>query len=150
MQPRDIFQQYTVMLHNPALEIFTFSSIHLGSPEGLRIIPAEIAPADKEGHGHHGGAPDAAGRPGQDSGHGAAPAPTATGSESISFEVKPVPASGYVFEPDATITFVVEVALEDRTDSGTAENIVINFSASTRSYNVAHPLEITIDRHNCT
>jgi len=150
VQPRDSFQQYTVMLHNPTLEIFTFSNIHLGSPEGLRIVSAEIAPANKEGHAHHGGGPGAAGLPGHDSGHGAAPAPAATSSEPSTFQVKPVPASGYAFEPGAHINIVVEVALEDQEDSGTAENIVIDFSSPARSYTVAHPLEITIDRHSCT
>lgn len=148
VQPRDSFQQYTLLLHNPTLETFTFSGIELGSPEGLSIVSAEVTPANKEGH-HHAAAPGAGGA---HTGHDAVPtpAPSPTPTKPSTFSVKPVPAQGFAFVPDAHIDIVVEVALDESVETGTAENITVNFSSPNRDYSVAHPLNITVERTTCS
>jgi hypothetical protein len=147
VQPKDSFQEYTVMLHNPTLEVFTFGDISLGSPENLRVVSAEITPANKEGHGHHGAGDDA----GAHGGHEESAAPTAEAAEEPStFLVEPVPAAGYRFEPDSHINIVVAVALEEGADNGTAENVLVEFASSEREYAVPHDLEIEIDRTTCS
>ncbi|MBG6185127.1 hypothetical protein IWX65_003106 [Arthrobacter sp. CAN_A214] len=146
VQPQNSFQQYTLLLHNPTLETFTFSGVELGSPQGLEILSTEITPANKEGHGNHGAAPAGA----DHSGHDATPIPTETEPESSTFLVDPVPAEGFIFEPDAHIDIVVEVALDETVETGTADNIVVDFSSPTRDYSVAHPLSITVERTTCS
>jgi hypothetical protein len=146
VQPKDSFQEYTVMLHNPTLEVFTFGEITLGSPKGLRVVSAEITPANREGHGHHGAGAEA----GAHAGHSETPAPPTTPAEPSTFLVKPVPADGYRFEPDAHINIVVAVALEEGVDNGTAENIMVRFASAERDYAVAHNLSIEIDRTTCS
>ncbi|MEG9250051.1 hypothetical protein V6S67_18330 [Arthrobacter sp. Soc17.1.1.1] len=147
VQPQKSFQQYTLLLHNPTLETFTFSDITLGFPEGLSVVSAEITPANKEGHHHHGAGQDAAGA---HSGHGATPTPSASAAETSTFLVEPVPAQGFVFEPDAHIDIVVRVALDETVETGTAENVVVDFSSPARDYSVAHPLNITVERTSCS
>ncbi|MHA7264232.1 hypothetical protein ACX80W_13625 [Arthrobacter sp. TMN-37] len=143
VQPQESFQEYTVMLHNPTLEEFTFGEISLGDPQGLRMVSAEVTPANKEGHGHHGAGADAG-----HAGHGEATV-TAEPAEPSTFLVEPVPADGYRFTPDSHINIVVAVALEDGVDNGTARNILVRFASSERDYEVAHNLEIEIDRTSC-
>ncbi|WP_294566685.1 hypothetical protein [uncultured Arthrobacter sp.] len=145
VQPKDSFQEYTVMLHNPTLEEFTFGDIALGAPQGLRMVSAEITPANKEGHSHHGAEADAG-----HSGHGASAAPSTEPAEPSTFLVDPVPAKGYRFTPDSHINIVVAVALEEGVDNGTAEDIRVRFASSERDYDVAHNLEIEIDRTSCS
>lgn len=147
VQPQNSFQQYTLLLHNPTLETFTFSGVELGSPQGLRIVSTEVTPANKEGHGDHGAAPAGAGHSGHDA---AAPTPTETEPESSTFLVDPVPAEGFIFEPDAHIDVVVEVALDESVETGVADNIVVDFSSPTRDYSVEHPLDITVERTACS
>lgn len=149
VQPETSLQQYTLLLHNPTLETFTFSDIGLGSPEGLSVVSVEVTPANKEGHGNHGAAPGAA----PHAEHEAVPSPTETEpepEEPSTFEVEPVPAEGFVFESDAHIDIVVKVALDDEVDRGTAENVTVDFSSPTREYSAAHPLNITVDRTSCS
>ncbi|MBG6226723.1 hypothetical protein IWX63_003325 [Arthrobacter sp. CAN_A2] len=144
VQPEKSFQQYTLLLHNPTLETFTFSDIALGSPRGLSVVSVEVTPANKEGHGNHGAASGSA----PHAEHEAVPSPAET--EPSTFEVDPVPVEGFVFEPDAHIDIVVEVALEETADRGTAENVAVQFSSPDREYSVAHPLNITVDRTSCS
>ncbi len=146
VQPKESFQEYTVMLHNPTLEVFTFGDISLGSPKDLRVVSAEITPANKEGHGHHGAGDDA----GAHGGHGDSAAPTTEAAEPSTFLVEPVPAAGYRFEPDSHINIVVSVALEEGADNGTAENILVKFASTEREYAVPHNLQIEIDRTTCS
>ncbi|RJT81054.1 hypothetical protein D6T63_07710 [Arthrobacter cheniae] len=148
VQPEKSLQQYTLLLHNPTLETFTFSEIGLGSPEGLSVVSVEVTPANKEGHGNRGAAPGST----PHAEHEAVPSPTETETdeEPSTFEVEPVPAEGFVFEPDAHIDIVVKVALDEAVDRGTAENVVVDFSSPTREYSVAHPLNITVDRTSCS
>jgi hypothetical protein len=145
VQPKDSFQQYTLLLHNPTLETFTFTDIELGSPEGLSVVSAEVTPANKEGHGNHGAAPGSS-----HAEHEAVPSPAGTEPEPSTFEVEPVPVEGFAFEPDAHIDIVVKVALEETADRGTAENVAVGFSSPAREYSVAHPLNITVDRTSCS
>ncbi|MBG6226746.1 hypothetical protein IWX63_003348 [Arthrobacter sp. CAN_A2] len=145
-QPEKSFQQYTLLLHNPTLETFTFSDVALGSPKGLSVVSVEVTPANKEGHGNHGAAPGSASH----AEHEAVPSPADTKPEPSTFEVDPVPVEGFVFEPDAHIDIVVEVALEETVDRGTAENVAVQFSSPDRAYSVAHPLNITVDRTSCS
>ncbi|WP_104118995.1 hypothetical protein [Arthrobacter sp. B1805] len=145
VQPEKSFQQYTLLLHNPTLETFTFTYVELGSPEGLSVVSAEVTPANKEGHGNHGAAPGPA-----HAEHEAVPSPAETEAEPSTFEVEPVPVEGFVFEPGAHIDIVVKVALEEAADRGTAENVAVGFSSPAREYSVAHPLNITVDRTSCS
>ncbi|WP_104182324.1 hypothetical protein [Arthrobacter sp. B0490] len=146
MQPEKSFQQYTLLLHNPTLETFTFSDITLGSPEGLTVVSVDVTPANKEGHGNHGAAPGTA----PHAEHEAIPSPAETEPEPSTFDVEPVPVEGFIFEPDAHIDIVVKVALEKSADRGTAENVAVQFSSPDREYSVAHPLNITVDRTSCS
>ncbi|MEG9247859.1 hypothetical protein V6S67_07165 [Arthrobacter sp. Soc17.1.1.1] len=147
VQPTDSFQRYTLLLHNPTLETFTFSGVELGSPENLSILSAEVTPANKEGHNHHGAASKESGA---HAGHDAAgtplPAPTATATT----PAEPRPVRGFAFVPDAHIDIVVEVALDETAETGTAENITVDFTSPNRDYSVAHPLDITVERTTCS
>ncbi|MHA7146722.1 hypothetical protein ACX80U_18600 [Arthrobacter sp. TmT3-37] len=148
VQPKDSFLQYTIMLHNPTLETFTFDDISLGDAQGLTQVSAMIAPANREGHGNH-GAPAAGPSEHAPAAHGA-PAPTPTASEPSTFTVEPVPAVGYQFEPDKHINIVVSVALEDNAQRGTADDVIVEFSSPGREFSVPHDLNITIDRTTCS
>lgn len=148
VQPKDSFLQYTIMLHNPTLETFTFDSVDLVDAQGLRKIDAKITPANREGHGNHGASPTPAG--GHGAGHSATPTPTPTKKEPSTFSVKPVPAVGYTFEPDQHINIVVSVALEDTVTRGTADDVLVGFSAPGRDFSVPHDLNITIDKTTCS
>lgn len=139
VQPQESRLRYTVMLHNPTLETFTFGEMALGDPQDLEIISSVVQTANREGH-HHGGADVAAHEE-----HSAAPTPTAT-QEPIG---PPVPAEGYLFEPDAHVNIIVTVELADGATNGTADNILVNFSSSEREYSVAHNLKIEVDATSC-
>ncbi len=139
VQPQDSRLRYTVMLHNPTLETFTFGEMALGNPEGLDIVSSMVRTANREGH-HHGGADLETHEE-----HSAAPTPTAT-QEPIG---PPVPAEGYQFEPDAHINIIVTVELGEGATNGTADNILVNFSTADREYSVAHNLKIEVDATSC-
>jgi hypothetical protein len=147
VQPKDSVLRYTIMLHNPTLETFTFDDITLGDAQGLTQVSAMVTPANREGHGNH-GAP-AGPSEHASTGH-ATPAPTPTASEPSTFMVEPVPAGGYQFEPDKHINIVVAVALEDGVQRGTADDVIVGFSSPSREFSVPHDLNITIDRTTCS
>lgn len=140
VQPDDSRLRYTVMLHNPTLETFTFGEMKLGNPEGLDIISSMVQTANREGH-HHPGA-EAAGH----GGHTATPAPTKP-PEPIG---PPVPAEGYQFEPDAHVNIIVTVELAEGVTHGDADNILVAFSTPDRDYSVAHNLKIDVDATSCS
>ncbi|THJ66720.1 hypothetical protein E8P82_07190 [Arthrobacter echini] len=139
VQPKDSRLHYTVMLHNPTLESFTFGEMTLGDPEELVILSSQAQTANREGH-HHGGTA----KGGHDA-HAAVPTPTAS-PEPIG---PPVDAEGYVFEPDAHVNIIVTVELAEGAPHGSAENIVVAFSSPERDYAVAHPLKIDVDAVSC-
>ncbi|MBG6183235.1 hypothetical protein IWX65_001184 [Arthrobacter sp. CAN_A214] len=141
VQPEGGVLTYTVMLHNPTLQSFVFGDISLGAPEGLTAVSAEITPANREGHGNHGAGPSAHAE------HEEVPTPEA--SAPSTFSVEPVPANGYLFEPDQHINIVVAVQLDEGVQRGTAENVLVNFSTPDREYSVPHNLNITIDEETC-
>ncbi|MBG6225830.1 hypothetical protein IWX63_002413 [Arthrobacter sp. CAN_A2] len=140
VQPQDSRLRYTVMLHNPTLETFTFGEMELGNPEGLDILSAKVQTANREGHHHT--APEA----GAHEEHTAAPTPTAS-PEPIG---PPVPAEGYRFLPDAHINIIVTVELADGVTHGSADNILVAFSSPERDYSVAHNLKIDVDATSCS
>ncbi|WP_162149081.1 hypothetical protein [Arthrobacter sp. H41] len=141
VQPEGGVLTYTVMLHNPTLQSFVFGDISLGSPDGITAVSADITPANREGHGNHGAAPSAHEE------HEEVPTPEP--SAPSTFTVEPVPANGYLFEPDQHINIVVAVQLDDGVQRGTAENVLVNFSSPDRDYSVPHNLNITIDAETC-
>lgn len=149
VQPQDSLLQYTIMLHNPTLETFTFDSIDLVDAQGLRKVDVKVAPANREGHGNHGASPAQASAHGT-AGHEATPTPSPTASEPSTFAVTPVPAIGYRFEPDQHINIVVSVALDDAVTRGTADDVLVGFSSAGRQFSVPHDLNITIDRTTCS
>lgn len=139
VQPDDSRLRYTVMLHNPTLETFTFGEMALGDPEGLNIISSMVQTANREGHNH----PDAPGSAHEE--HTAAPTPTAA-PEPIG---PPVPAAGYQMEPDAHVNVIVTVELAEGVTHGSADNIVVAYSTPDREYAVPHNLGIDVDATSC-
>lgn len=141
VQPENSRLRYTVMLHNPTLETFTFGEMKLGDPEDLNILSSMVQTANREGH-HHPGA-DAAADP--HGGHTATPTPTKA-PEPIG---PPVPAEGYQFLPDAHVNIIVTVELAEGATHGSADNILVAFSSPERNYSVPHNLEIDVDATSC-
>ncbi|WP_146070809.1 hypothetical protein [Arthrobacter sp. B1805] len=139
VQPDDSRLRYTVMLHNPTLETFTFGEMELGDPQGLIILSSMVQTANREGH-HHPGA-----ETGAHGGHSAAPTPT-TPPEPIG---PPVPADGYQLVPDAHVNIIVTVELAEGATHGSADNILVAFSTPERDYSVAHNLKIDVDATSC-
>lgn len=140
VQPDDSRLRYTVMLHNPTLETFTFGEMKLGDPQGLNILSSMVQTANREGHHHP--SPDG----GAHGEHTATPDPTAT-QEPIG---PPVPAAGYRFEPDAHVNIIVTVELAEGVTHGSADNILVAFSTPDRDYSVAHNLKIDVDASSCS
>ncbi|MHA7190422.1 hypothetical protein ACX80N_09055 [Arthrobacter sp. MDT2-16] len=139
VQPDDSRLRYTVMLHNPTLETFTFGEMTLGDPQGLNVLSAMVQTANREGHNHPGAETGAHG------GHTPTPAPTIP-QEPIG---PPVPADGYRFVPDAHVNIIVTVELAQGVTHGSAENILVAFSTPERDYSVAHDLKIDVDATSC-
>ncbi|MFC3298384.1 hypothetical protein FJV46_02370 [Arthrobacter agilis] len=139
VQPDDSRLRYTVMLHNPTLETFTFGEMALGNPQDLDVISSMVQTANREGH-HHPAAGDDAHEE-----HSAAPSPTAS-PEPIG---PPEPAEGYQFVPDAHVNIIVTVELAEGATHGSADNILVAFSSPDRDYSVAHNLKIDVDATSC-
>ncbi len=141
VQPDDSRLRYTVMLHNPTLETFTFGEMTLGDPQGLNILSSMVQTANREGHNHPGADAGAHG------GHSATPAPAPSAPpEPIG---PPVPAEGYRFAPDAHVNIIVTVELAEGVTHGSADNILVAFSTPERDYSVAHDLKIDVDATSC-
>ncbi len=141
VQPDDSRLRYTVMLHNPTLETFTFGEMTLGDPKGLNILSSMVQTANREGHNHPGADAGAHG------GHSATPAPEPSApAEPIG---PPVPAEGFRFAPDAHVNIIVTVELAEGVTHGSADNILVAFSAPERDYSVAHDLKIDVDATSC-
>lgn len=143
VQPKESRLRYTVMLHNPTLETFTFGEMSLGNPEGLEIISSMVQTANREGH-HH---PDVPGAEGMHDEHSAAPTTAPAEPEPIG---PPVPAVGYEFAPDAHVNIIVTVELAEGAAHGSADNIVVPYSTADRDYSVPHDLRIDVDATSCS
>jgi hypothetical protein len=141
VQPDDSRLRYTVMLHNPTLETFTFGKMALGDPEGLVVLSSMVQTANREGH-HHPGAESTTDAHGE---HSAAPTPSKP-PEPIG---PPVPAEGYEFEPDAHVNIIITVELAEGVTHGSADNILVAYSTPDRDYSVAHDLAIDVDATSC-
>jgi hypothetical protein len=142
VQPEDSRLRYTVMLHNPTLETFTFGDMALGNPEGLTIISSMVQTANREGH-HHPTAPGGAHEE-----HSAAP--TTAPAEEPEPIGPPVPAAGYQFVPDAHVNVIVTVELAEGVTHGSADNIVVAYATPEREYAVPHNLSIDVDATSCS
>ncbi|MHA7280632.1 hypothetical protein ACX80H_12835 [Arthrobacter sp. MDT2-2] len=141
VQPDDSRLRYTVMLHNPTLETFTFGEMTLGDPEGLVVLSSMVQTANREGH-HHPGAESTTGAHEE---HSAAPTPSKA-PEPIG---PPVPADGYAFEPDAHVNIIITVELAEGVTHGSADNILVAYSTPDRDYSVPHDLAIDVDATSC-
>ena len=141
VQPQESRLRYTVMLHNPTLETFTFGEMALGNPEGLTIISSMVQTANREGH-HH---PDAPGSAHEE--HEATP--SAAPTEAPEPIGPPVPAAGYQFVPDAHVNVIVTVELAEGATHGSADNIVVAYATPDREYAVPHNLRIDVDATSC-
>ncbi|MFJ6280891.1 hypothetical protein [Arthrobacter subterraneus] len=147
-QPGIGFQEFTVLVHNEALETFTLDDVTLQDPDGLTLVSAEVSPANREGHHKaHGG------EEGDDGGHGthsAEPAPAApSATASAAAPVDPVPADGYAVSTHEYVNLVVAVSIAEGTDAGTAQGITVAYSTGGQEFTGTHPLVIELTREGC-
>lgn len=147
-QPGIGFQEFTVLVHNEALETFTLDDVTLQDPDGLTLVSAEVSPANREGHHKaHGG------EEGDDGGHGthsAEPAPAApSATASAAAPVDPVPADGYAVSTHEYVNLVVAVSIAEGADAGTAQGITVAYSTGGQEFTGTHPLVIELTREGC-
>ncbi len=147
-QPAIGFQEFTVLVHNEALETFTFEDISLKDPTGLSIVSAEVSKANRDGHHKaHGGDGGADG--GDHGGHSAAPAPEESAAAEPTGPVTPVPADGYNITTHEYVNLVVAVAIEEGAESGSAQGITVAYSANGQEFTGTHPLIVQLERESC-
>ena len=146
VQPDAGFREFTVLVHNEALETFTLDGVTLQDPDGLTLVSAEVSPANREGHHKTDGDEDG----GAHGAHSAQPAP-ATPSETAepSGPVEPVPAEGYNITTHEYIDLVVAVSIADDADAGTAQGVTVAYSAGGEEFTGTHPLVLELDREGC-
>lgn len=142
-QPDIGFQEFTVLVHNEALETFTLDDVSLQDPDNLTLVSAEVSPANRDGHHKaHGG-------DGGDHGsHSAEPAPETTEAKPTG-PVEPVPAEGYNITTHEYVNLVVAVSIADNADAGTAQGITVAYSTDGREFTGTHPLVVELDRESC-
>lgn len=151
-QPGIGFQEFTVLVHNEALETFTLDDVTLQDPDGLTLVSAEVSPANREGHHKAHGGED-----GDDGGHGthsAEPAPAApsappSAAAEAAVPVEPVPADGYAVSTHEYINLVVAVSIAEGADAGTAQGITVAYSTGGQEFTGTHPLVIELTREGC-
>lgn len=145
-QPDIGFQEFTVLVHNEALETFTLEDISLADPLGLTLVSAEVSPANRDGHHKAHGDAGGAGH----GGHSTAPA-TAAPDETAepAGPVEPVPAQGYTITTHEYINLVVAVSIEDGADAGTAQGITVGYSTGDAEFTGTHPLKVELNREGC-
>lgn len=145
-QPDIGFQEFTVLVHNEALETFTLDDVALQDPDGLTLLSAEVSTANRDGH-HKGHSDDGGGGHGT---HSAEPAP-AVPSETAepAGPVEPVPAEGYEITTHEYINLVVTVSIADGADAGTAQGVTVAYSTDGRQFSGTHPLVVQLDREGC-
>lgn len=152
-QPDIGFQEFTVLVHNEALETFTLDDVTLQDPEGLTLVSAEVSTANRDGH--HKAHDDGGGGHG-DGGHGthsAEPAPASEAPATVppapAGPVEPVPAEGYGITTHEYVNLVVAVSIADGADSGTAQGITVDYSTGGQTFSGTHPLIVELDREGC-
>ncbi|WP_299168180.1 hypothetical protein [uncultured Arthrobacter sp.] len=145
-QPDIGFQEFTVLVHNEALETFTLDDVTLQDPENLTLVSAEVSPANRDGH-HKAPADDDGGAHGT---HSAEPAPAAP-SESAepAGPVEPVSAEGYNITTHEYVNLVVAVSIAEGADAGTAQGITVAYSTGGSEFTGTHPLVVELDREGC-
>lgn len=147
-QPDIGFQEFTVLVHNEALETFTLDDVTLQDPEDLTLVSAEVSPANRDGHHKaHGGGGDDGGDGGAHSAHSAEPAPVET--DKASGPVQPVPAEGYDITTHEYVNLVVAVSIAEGADSGTAQGVTVAYSTGGQEFTGTHPLVVELERRSC-
>lgn len=143
-QPDIGFQEFTVLVHNEALETFTLDDVTLQDPENLTLVSAEVSPANRDGH-HKAHADDDGGGHGTHSAEPTAPSETAEPAG----PVEPVPAEGYNITTHEYINLVVAVSIAEGADAGTAQGITVAYSTGDSEFTGTHPLVVELDREGC-
>ena len=147
-QPGIGFQEFTVLVHNEALETFTLDDVTLQDPDGLNLVSAEVSPANREGHHKAHGGED--GDDGAHGTHSAEPAPAApSATASAAAPVDPVPADGYAVSTHEYVNLVVAVSIAEGADAGTAQGITVAYSTGGQGFTGTHPLVIELTREGC-
>ncbi|WP_157359181.1 hypothetical protein [Arthrobacter sp. Soil782] len=145
-QPDIGYQEFTVLVHNEALETFTLDDVTLQNPEGLTLVSAEVSTANREGH-HKAHGEDDGGAHGT---HSAEPAPAAPAETAEpAGPVEPVPAEGYNITTHEYVNLVVAVSIADGVDGGTSQGVSVAYSASGQEFTGTHPLAIELNRESC-
>ncbi|SDI02366.1 hypothetical protein SAMN04488693_10599 [Arthrobacter subterraneus] len=156
-QPGIGFQEFTVLVHNEALETFTLDDVTLKDPDGLTLVSAEVSPANREGHHKAHGEGDEGAEDGDDGGHGthgAEPAPaaasiTAPAAAEPAGPVEPVPADGYAVSTHEYVNLVVAVSIAEGADAGTAQGVTVVYSTGGQEFTGTHPLVVELTRDGC-
>lgn len=151
-QPGIGFQEFTVLVHNEALETFTLDDVTLQDPDGLTLVSAEVSPANREGHHKAHGGED--GDDGAHGTHSAEPAPAApsvppSAAAEPAGPVEPVPADGYAVSTHEYVNLVVAVSIAEGADAGTAQGITVAYSTGGQGFTGTHPLVIELTREGC-
>ncbi|NJC21399.1 hypothetical protein BJ994_000475 [Arthrobacter pigmenti] len=142
-QPSVGYQEFTVLVHNEALETFTIDGVSLADPQGLTLIKAEISAANREGHHKaHGG---------DEGGHGthSAEAAPVTPEAEPAGPVVPVPANGYNITTHEYVNLVVSISIAEGAEAGTAQGIDVAYSTGDQEFAGTHPLVIELTRGGC-
>ncbi|WP_309070995.1 hypothetical protein [Arthrobacter sp.] len=143
-QPDIGFQEFTVLVHNEALQTFTLDDVSLQDPENLALVSAEVSTANRDGH-HKAHDDDGGGGHGT---HSAEPAP-ATVAPAPAGPVEPVPAEGYNITTHEYVNLVVAVSIADGADAGSAQGITVDYSTGGQTFTGTHPLIVELDREGC-
>lgn len=146
-QPDIGYQEFTVLVHNEALETFTLDDVTLQDPVDLTLVSTEVSPANRDGHhkAHDDGGGDA---------HGTHSAEATPPAPSVKAEptgpVEPVPAEGYNITTHEYVNLVVAVSIAEGADVGTAQGVTVAYSTGGEEFTGTHPLVVELDRESCS
>lgn len=147
-QPDIGYQEFTVLVHNEALETFTLDDVSLQDPVDLTLVSTEVSPANRDGH-HKAHGDDGGGE--AHGTHGAEPAPAAPSAKAEpAGPVGPVPAEGYNITTHEYVNLVVAVSIADGADAGTAQGVTVAYSTGGEEFTGTHPLVVELDRESCS
>jgi hypothetical protein len=150
------FSRFAILVHNTTGSSFTINSIALVQPESLSITSAQAAPANRAGHGNHGGppAPGAEAAAGAQapatSGHAGHTGAASSGPAATMPPSEPGPAAGYEVRPGAHLDLIVDVAVSATAQAGTARNVEVKYSAIERDYSALQNLELEVRKGACS